>query len=79
MNGKKTAVADYNIPLDRFNQTEVLIVQLVGEGLSNEQIANRLYVSMPVVKNHLTNIARKIGEGKRYMMVMYFYRRGLIS
>jgi DNA-binding NarL/FixJ family response regulator len=44
---------------------EVEIVRLVAQGSSNDQIADRLYLSVRTVERHLSNAYRKVGvEGK---------------
>lgn len=44
---------------------EVEVVRLVAQGSSNEQIAERLYLSVRTVERHLSNVYRKVGvEGK---------------
>jgi predicted ATPase/DNA-binding CsgD family transcriptional regulator len=45
--------------------TERDVVRLICEGLSNPQIAERLYVSRSTVKAHLSHIYAKLGVGNR--------------
>jgi two-component system, NarL family, nitrate/nitrite response regulator NarL len=42
------------------------IVALIDEGLSNKQIAKRLYIEVPTVKNHVHNILEKLHVRHRY-------------
>lgn len=44
---------------------EAEIVDLLGEGLSNKEIALRLYIELPTVKNHVHNILAKLGVTRR--------------
>ena len=55
------------------------VVALVGEGLKNKQIADRLYVSETTVRHHLTSIFAKLGVADRLSLVVYAYRYGLAS
>jgi DNA-binding NarL/FixJ family response regulator len=42
------------------------IVALIDQGLSNKQIAKRLYIEVPTVKNHVHNILEKLNVNGRY-------------
>jgi two-component system, NarL family, nitrate/nitrite response regulator NarL len=42
------------------------IVALIDEGLSNKEIAERLYIELPTVKNHVHNILEKLHVRRRY-------------
>jgi two-component system nitrate/nitrite response regulator NarL len=50
------------IPLTR-RQLEV--VELIGEGLPNKAIAQRLFIEVPTVKNHVHNILARLGVHHR--------------
>jgi two-component system, NarL family, nitrate/nitrite response regulator NarL len=41
------------------------IVGLIDEGLSNKQIASRLCIELPTVKNHVHNILEKLHVSRR--------------
>jgi DNA-binding NarL/FixJ family response regulator len=58
---------------------ELSILRLVAEGLSNLDIASRLYVTEQTVKFHLSNIYRKLGVGNRTEATRYAYRNGMID
>jgi len=53
------------------------VVALVGEGLKNKQIAERLVISPKTVVHHLTSIFAKLGLANRFDLVVYAYRHGL--
>ena len=44
---------------------ETEILQLMSEGLSNSQLARKLWVTEQTVKFHLSNIYRKLGASNR--------------
>ena len=53
------------------------IIKVLGEGLNNKQIANRLFISEPTVRNHITSILAKLGLSDRFELAIYSYRHGL--
>ncbi len=55
------------------------VVLLVAEGLSNQEIGDRLFLSEATVKTHLTSILRKLGLRDRAQLVILAYERGLIT
>ncbi|MCX7969956.1 MAG: response regulator transcription factor [Negativicutes bacterium] len=64
--------------IERLSEREVEVLQAVADGLSNLQIAGKLYLSEKTVKNHLTNIFRKLEVEDRTQAVVEGIRRGLI-
>jgi predicted ATPase/DNA-binding CsgD family transcriptional regulator/DNA-binding XRE family transcriptional regulator len=56
-------------------QAEVL--RLLADGLSNKEIAARLYLSLGTVERHLTTIYRKLGLGGRVDAARYAVENGL--
>jgi DNA-binding NarL/FixJ family response regulator len=53
------------------------IVSLIGEGLRNEDVGQRLGISEKTVRNHLTTIFQKVGVSGRLELVIYAYQHGL--
>ena len=60
-------------------EREMEILRLVGNGLTNKDIGQQLYISDRTVQAHLSNIFSKLGVGSRTEAVMYAVRRGWIS
>lgn len=63
------ARAGAEIPDFGLTGREKEIVPLIVEGLSNEEIAERLFISPHTVKNHVTNIFRKAGVASRFELL----------
>jgi DNA-binding NarL/FixJ family response regulator len=55
------------------------IVALVGKGLSNRDVSERLFISDSTVRNHLTSVFRKLGVRNRMEMMVVAYREGLAT
>jgi DNA-binding NarL/FixJ family response regulator len=58
---------------------ELEILTLVGEGLSNAQVAKRLWVTEQTVKFHLSNTYRKLGVSNRTEASRWAQLNGLLS
>lgn len=55
-------------------EREKEVLGLIGEGLSNKDIAKRLFLSEKTVKNHLNNIFKKINVADRTNAALYAVR-----
>jgi two-component system nitrate/nitrite response regulator NarL len=53
------------------------VVALVGEGLRNKGIGDRLFISETTVRHHLTSIYGKIDIPNRLKLIIFAYRHGL--
>ncbi|MDQ0769411.1 DNA-binding NarL/FixJ family response regulator [Pseudarthrobacter defluvii] len=58
-------------------ETEVLV--LIAEGLSNKEIADRLFVSDSTIKTHINHLLAKTGMRDRAQLVAYAYRHRLVT
>ena len=63
----------------RLTGREREIVLLVGEGLRNKQVADRLYISEATVRHHLTSILKKLDVSDRLELLIFAYEHNLIS
>lgn len=55
------------------------VVTLIGQGLRNRQIAQRLHVSETTIRHHLTSIFAKLEVTDRLELVIYAYRHHLAA
>jgi LuxR family maltose regulon positive regulatory protein len=51
--------------IEPLSERELEVLGLLAEGLSNQEIANRLFVSVGTVKTHVHHICSKLGVGSR--------------
>jgi len=58
---------------------ELDVLRLLGEGLDNESVANRLGLKLATVRNHVQNIIQKMGVHSKLEAVIVAMRQGLIS
>ncbi len=54
------------------------IMVLVTEGLTNKEVAARLFIRETTARNHLTAILDKLQLKDRFQLVVYAFRRGLV-
>lgn len=64
--------------VEELSERETEILQLVGEGLSNDDIGEKLFISSGTVKWHLSNIFGKLGVSKRTRAVAVARETGLL-
>jgi DNA-binding NarL/FixJ family response regulator len=64
--------------LEELTDREREIVALVGEGLSNQEIAERLFVSPATAKTHVSRAMGKLGARDRAQLVVIAYESGLV-
>jgi DNA-binding NarL/FixJ family response regulator len=65
--------------LDAITGREREVLTLVGGGLSNTEIAARLFISMATVKTYVTRLLAKLGARDRVQLVIIAYDAGLVS
>ncbi len=58
---------------------ERAVVRLVGQGLSNRDIADRLCISETTVRHHLTSIFDKMGVSNRQKLLIRAHQDGLVE
>ncbi|MUK88820.1 response regulator [Ornithinibacillus sp. L9] len=64
--------AKINTSLDiDLSTRELAVTKLVGEGRTNKEIAEELYLSVGTVKNHITHILQKAGLRDRTQLAIY--------
>ena len=76
-NLSQTKSSDFNDP--NLSDREIEILQLICEGLSNQDIADKLFISKRTVDKHRSNILEKTGSNNTASLVMYSIKKGIIK
>ena len=66
---------------DEHNLTssEIEVLELIAEGMINKEIAKQLYISEKTVKNHVSNIFKKLNVSDRTQAAIYAFKHNIKS
>ena len=53
------------------------VIALIGEGLKNKQVGERLFISETTVTHHLSSVFSKLEVSDRLKLMLYAFRHGL--
>ena len=65
--------SDYDFAAHGINDKEREIMELVAEGLSNKEIAAKLYLGDGTVRNYISTLLDKLGLRDRTQLAVYYY------
>lgn len=74
LNENKVSKLDNSV----FSAREIEIIQLIAEGLSNKEIAQRIFISEGTIKNYITSILDKTNLQHRTQIAVYYLKNELI-
>lgn len=73
------AIDFYRDPeVDLLTERELEVLVEVAHGLSNQEIGNKLFISLPTVKTHVAHILQKIKARDRVQAVVFAYENQLV-
>ncbi|QWT21260.1 response regulator transcription factor [Bacillus sp. NP157] len=64
---------------DTLTEREIAVLEIVAQGNSNGEVAEKLSVSVETIKQHMKNIATKLGTSDRAHAVAIAIKRGMIT
>ncbi|WP_129971014.1 response regulator [Bifidobacterium pseudolongum] len=71
---------DYTDPeLETLTDREREVLVEIAHGLSNQEIADKLFISLPTVKTHVAHILQKINARDRVQAVVFAYENHLVQ
>ena len=79
--GKKPAASNgvSEPKYQKLTPRELDVVRMIGEGLKNKEIADRLDITDATVRHHLSSIYGKVGVDDRLNLIIRAYEHGLIQ
>ena len=60
-------------------EREQQVLRLIARGLTNQELCDHLWLSMPTVKTHVSHLLSKTGSRDRVQLVLLALRTGLVS
>jgi two-component system response regulator DegU len=73
----RSGAEETGVERERLTARELEILQQIVNGQTNKEIASTLFISEKTVKNHVTNILRKLDLSDRTQAAVYALRHGL--
>ncbi|CAG5084224.1 LiaR [Thermobacillus xylanilyticus] len=64
-------------PHESLTEREMEVLKLLAQGMSNQEIADKLFIGVKTVKYHITNIFSKLGVEDRTQAAIYAHKQGL--
>jgi len=65
--------------LENLTRRELDVLHLIAKGMCNKDIAETLFISEKTVKNHLTNIFKKISVDDRTQAALFAIKKGIVK
>ncbi|MCP8615520.1 response regulator transcription factor [Salirhabdus salicampi] len=66
-------------PHEELTEREFEVLICIGNGLTNQEISDKLYIGIKTVKTHVSNILNKLGVQDRTQAAVYAHRNGLMQ
>ncbi|GEL78380.1 response regulator [Tenuibacillus multivorans] len=67
------------LPHEMLTEREMEVLVCIGNGLTNNEISEKLYIGIKTVKTHVSNILSKLDVQDRTQAAVYAHRNGLMK
>lgn len=68
-----------SVPHEQLTPRELEVLCLIGDGKTNQEIADILFIGVKTVKTHVSNILTKLEVDDRTQIAIYAHRHGLVK
>ena len=79
LNAKMMEKSEDRLKLDNLTEREVEVLKLLAVGMYNKEVAESLEISERTVKNHVSNIFKKLDVTDRTQAAVFAIRNGLVN
>ena len=76
---KKTIKSTFHIPIVPLSERELEVLKLIVDGKSNQEIGEKLFVTLATVKTHVRSILNKLSVDDRTQAAVKAMREGLVT
>jgi len=66
-------------PHQQLTKRELEVLLCIGNGMTNREISDKLYIGIKTVKTHVSNILAKLGVNDRTQAAVYVHRNHLLK
>lgn len=79
VNGLEYEGDDQGVYINELTRRELEVLILLTSGMLNKEIAQKLYISEKTVKNHVSNIFKKIGVSDRTQAAVFAIKNSIVD
>lgn len=79
LNAKMMEKSEDRLKLDNLTDREIEVLKLLAVGMYNKEVAENLEISERTVKNHVSNIFKKLDVTDRTQAAVFAIRNGLVN